>query len=40
MLAGVQHYNGAHFKSLSERLEVSVEVMAIRLEELGLVTIR
>lgn len=39
MLAAAQHYNGAHFKSLSERFGVSIEVVAIRLEELGLVTI-
>jgi Zn-dependent peptidase ImmA (M78 family) len=39
MLAAAQHYNGAHFKSLSERLGVSVEVMAIRIHELRLVTI-
>lgn len=38
-LAAAQHYNGVHFKSLSERLGVSVEVVAIRLEELGLVRI-
>jgi Zn-dependent peptidase ImmA (M78 family) len=38
-LAAAQRYNGAHFKSLSDRLGVSVEVMAIRIEELGLVSL-
>lgn len=38
-LAAAQHYNGVYFKSLSERFGVSNQVMAIRLEELGLVTI-
>jgi Zn-dependent peptidase ImmA (M78 family) len=40
ILAGTHQYNGAHFKSLAERFGVSVEVTAIRIEELGLVTIR
>jgi Zn-dependent peptidase ImmA (M78 family) len=39
ILAATQHYNGAHFKSLSERFGISIEVAAIRLEELGLVNI-
>jgi hypothetical protein len=40
VLAGAQRYNGAHFKSLSERFAVSLEILAIRLEELGLVAVR
>jgi len=39
MLAAAEYYNGVHFKSLSGRFGVSVEVVAIRLEELGLVTV-
>lgn len=39
MLAAAQRYNGAHFRSLSERFGVSIEVMAIRLEELRLLAI-
>jgi Zn-dependent peptidase ImmA (M78 family) len=39
ILAGAQQYNGAHFRSISERFGVSIEAVAIRLEELGLVTI-
>lgn len=37
MLAAAQYYNGVHFDPLSGRFRVSVEVMAIRIEELGLV---
>jgi formiminotetrahydrofolate cyclodeaminase/Zn-dependent peptidase ImmA (M78 family) len=36
LLAKTTSYNGAHFYSLSERFKVSVEAMAIRLEELHL----
>lgn len=36
-LASAHHYNSRHFHSLDEKFGVSVEVMAIRLEELGLV---
>ena len=36
ILAGVQRYNGLHMQSLAEQFCVSVEAMAIRLEELGL----
>lgn len=36
LLASTSSYNGAHFYSLSERFRVSVEAMAIRLEELNL----
>lgn len=36
-LASAQHYNSKHFRSLDEKFGVSVEVMAIRLEDLGLV---
>lgn len=39
-LATAQSYNGAHFKSLSDLFMVSPEVMAIRIEELGLLEIR
>lgn len=39
MLAAAQRYNGVHFKSLSERFGVSIEVVAIRLEQVGLVMI-
>jgi Zn-dependent peptidase ImmA (M78 family) len=39
ILAAAQHYNGAHFKSLSERFGVSIEVVAIRLGELDLIAI-
>lgn len=35
-LASAQTYNNEHFKSISEIFNVSVETMAIRLEELGL----
>lgn len=37
MLAAAQRYNGVHFKSLSERFGVSIEAVAIRLEQLSLV---
>ncbi len=37
LLACSKFYNGKHFTSLSERFEVSVETMAIRIEELFLV---
>lgn len=40
ILAGAQRYNGRHFQSLAEWFGVSVEVMAIRLEELCLVRLR
>lgn len=36
LLAETKTYNGAHFRSLSEQFDVSVEAMAIRLEELEL----
>ncbi|WP_209005444.1 ImmA/IrrE family metallo-endopeptidase [Steroidobacter agaridevorans] len=36
-LASAHSYNSRHFHSLDEKFGVSVEVMAIRLEELGLV---
>jgi len=36
-LASTHYYNSRHFRSLDEKFGVSVEVMAIRLEELGLV---
>lgn len=36
-LAGATYYNGRHFVSLSESFGVSLEAMAIRLEELNLV---
>jgi Zn-dependent peptidase ImmA (M78 family)/formiminotetrahydrofolate cyclodeaminase len=36
-LASSEMYDGEHFKSLSQCFNVSVEAMAIRLEELGLV---
>lgn len=36
LLAETRSYNGAHFYSLSEQFMVSVEAMAIRLEELKL----
>jgi Zn-dependent peptidase ImmA (M78 family) len=38
-LAAAQSYNSRHFQSLAEKFQVSNEVMAIRLEELGLVRI-
>lgn len=40
MLAGAQQYHGRHFESLAERFLVSIEVMAIRLEELDLARLR
>ncbi len=39
ILAKTQHYNDQHFDSLSEQFRVSVETMAIRLEELNLINI-
>lgn len=38
ILASTQYYNGRHVVSLSEQFKVSVEAMAIRLEELKLVS--
>lgn len=37
VLASAHYYNTKHFPSLAEKFQVSVEVMAIRLEELDLV---
>lgn len=37
VIASAEHFNGRRFTSLSDRFKVSVESMAIRLEELGLV---
>lgn len=37
LLAQLETYNGLYFESLSKQFGVSVEAMAIRLEELGLV---
>ena len=37
VLAETTYYNNEHFISLSEQFQVSVEAMAIRLEELGLI---
>lgn len=37
ILASVEGYNGVHFQALAGQFSVSVEAMAIRLEELGLV---
>lgn len=37
VLSSAMYYNGRHFSSLAEQFSVSVEAMAIRLEELGLV---
>jgi Zn-dependent peptidase ImmA (M78 family) len=39
ILAGAERYNGRHFVSLASQYNVSVEAMAIRLEELQLVTL-
>lgn len=39
ILAKVENYNGRHFYSLAKQFHVSVEAMAIRLEELELVVI-
>ena len=39
LLAGATRYDGVHFVSLAEQFGVSVEAMAIRLEELKVVTI-
>ena len=35
-LASAEYYNGINFHSISKQFRVSVEAMAIRLEELGL----
>jgi len=35
-LAGAQRYNGRHFTSLADQFRVSIEAMAIRLEELAI----
>jgi hypothetical protein len=37
ILSGAMYYNGMHFSSLAEQFSVSIEAMAIRLEELKLV---
>jgi len=37
MLASAEHYNGVRFDSIAKQFGVSIEAMAIRLEELGLV---
>lgn len=37
VLANTETYNNKHFNSLSKQFNVSIEAMAIRLEELGLV---
>jgi hypothetical protein len=39
MLASAEKYNGLQFVSLAKQFRVSVEAMAIRLEEMGLVSI-
>lgn len=39
LLAETDYYNSRHFLSLSRQFEVSVEAMAIRLEELELIKI-
>lgn len=39
LLASVEYYNGYRFISLTNQFRVSVEAMAIRLEELGLVAV-
>jgi hypothetical protein len=36
-VAAARHFNGRHFRSLSETFNISVGAMAIRLQELGLV---
>lgn len=38
-LANAQYFNSRHFQSLADKFQVSTEVMAIRLEELGLVKV-
>ena len=40
LLAGTECFNGRHFNSLAIQFGVSIEAMAIRLEELNLVSIR
>lgn len=37
LLADAKHYDGCHFLSLAEQFNVSIEAMAIRLEELKLI---
>lgn len=37
MLASAEHYNGVRFESIAKQFGVSIEAMAIRLEDLGLV---
>lgn len=37
VLASATAFNGKHFRSLAEQFKVSVEAMAIRIEELGLI---
>ncbi len=37
VLSSIQSYNGRHFDSLAKQFHVSIEAMAIRLEELGLI---
>ena len=39
MLASAEYYNGRHFVSLANQFRVSTEAMAIRLEELELITL-
>ena len=38
LLADTEYYNGCHFRSLASRFRVSVEAMAIRLEDLNLLS--
>lgn len=40
IIASAEHFSGRHFASLASRFCVSVEAMAIRLEELALVEYR
>jgi len=40
VLASIQFYNGRHFDSLADQFRVSIEAMAIRLEELNLIEIQ
>lgn len=37
LLAGAEYFNGSHIRSMADRFGVSVETMAIRLEELQLI---
>lgn len=39
ILASTEQYNGAHFHSMAKQFRVSIEAMAIRLEELGLLNL-